>query len=68
MYSDIFLSATVKPLEENAPSARSARPRTQPRDPSAHGRPTHVKDLNYSRKTKNNLEKGEHGKNINTAS
>jgi len=30
----------------------------------------YVKDLNYynSRKTKNNLEEGEHGKNINTAS
>jgi hypothetical protein len=66
MYSDIFLSATVKPLEENATSARSARPRTQPRQPSAHGRPTHVKDLNYynSRKTKNNLEEGEHGEKI----
>jgi hypothetical protein len=33
--------------------------------------PQHVKDLNYnynSRKTKNNLEEGVHGKNINTAS
>jgi hypothetical protein len=70
MYSDIFLSATVKPLEENVPSARSARPRTQPRDPSAHGRPTHVKDLTIIAISKNEkqLEEGEHGKNINTAS
>jgi len=26
--------------------------------------PQHVKDFNYSRKTKNNLEEGEHGEKI----
>jgi len=64
MYSDIFLSATVKPLEENAPLARSARPELSPVTRLHTADPHHVKDLNYNYKTKNNLEEGEQGEKI----
>jgi hypothetical protein len=65
MYSDIFLSATVKPQKW-----RKMHLQQDPQGPELSlgclhtADPQHAKDLNYNynaRKTKNNLEEGEHG-------